>query len=176
VQVRLRVQLWNHSGSEWPRPLTASVAMRSPLCVLAPRSGVLSETFVAWDVDELLPGRTVVVVDPPPNGETATDGSSWTTNASTTSVRPGRWQPSASRKATSRSCWLSGGAQRRGCLVEFIDFAERWFETLRGSDVRTWGRARGGCICPAQQQLPRRFREQKCLSFPTAPTIGPRES
>jgi len=43
--------------------------MQFPLCVLTPELGILNETFIAWDVNELLPGRTVVVADPPPGGQ-----------------------------------------------------------------------------------------------------------
>lgn len=53
--------------------------MPRPLCVLLPEIGVVSETFIRWDVHTLLPGGTVVIADPPPAGESLRHGAAWGT-------------------------------------------------------------------------------------------------
>lgn len=141
--------------------------MRSPLCVLTPEIGVLSETFIAWDVNELLPGRTVVVADPPPNGETATAGPSWTTNAPRLVFDPvgGDPLPTAERRRALAEFLREHGVEV--VLIEFIDFAERWFDTLHELDVRTWVRAHGA---DASARLSNSYQQFNTAAGLTAPS------
>jgi colanic acid/amylovoran biosynthesis glycosyltransferase len=104
----------------------------------------LSETFIQWDVQHLLPGRVVVVADPPPRGRSVEDGPAWAPGgAPTLAFQPRRGDPPPSigqRAAVSR--FLSDhGVQV--ALVEYLDFADRWFEFLVEHGLRVWLRAHG---------------------------------
>lgn len=128
------------------RPSETLTAMGFPLCVLTPEIGVLSETFVAWDVNELLPGGTVVVADPPPRGETVGGQPVWSTNAPTLTFTPVPDDPPPSGQ---RRQDFSEFLQTHGVevvLVEFADFAERWVETLLELGLRVWIRAHGADV------------------------------
>lgn len=117
--------------------------MGHPLCVLTPEIGVLSETFIQWDIDSLLPGRTVVVADPPPRGATVVNGPTWDTKAPRLVFTPltGDPLPSVERRAELRRFIHRHGVEV--VVVEFLDFACRWFDTLRELDVRVWLRGHG---------------------------------
>jgi colanic acid/amylovoran biosynthesis glycosyltransferase len=127
--------------------------MERPLCVLLPEIGVLTETFLRWDVQELLPGRTVIVCDPPPLGQSVIVGQSWNSgDAPTLTFEPlaGDPQPSNNRK-DSVSRFLSHHSVEV-VLVEYLDFAERWVGFLHSLNVRIWIRGHGIDLSARLQQ------------------------
>jgi hypothetical protein len=117
--------------------------MRYPLCVLTPEVGVLSETFIEWDINQLLPGKTVVVADPPPLGETVLRAPSWTTDAPALRFDPlpGDPLPTSERRAQLARFLRDHGVEV--VLVQFLDFAQRWFDVLIDAGVRVWLRGHG---------------------------------
>lgn len=114
-----------------------------PLCVLAPEIGVLSETFIEWDINHLFPGGTVVVSDPPPRGQTVLGRPAWGTDAPTLAFAPvpGDPAPDAARRADLARFLGEHGVEV--VLVQFLDFAHRWVDTLLELEVKVWVRGHG---------------------------------
>lgn len=118
--------------------------MARRLCVLLPEIGVTSETFLQWDVQRLFPGGTVVVSDPPPLGETVLGRAAWdTAGAPSLTFAPvaGDPSPSPDRQEAVRTFMADQGVEV--VLVEYFDFADRWFDLLRSAGVRVWVRGHG---------------------------------
>lgn len=118
--------------------------MPQPLCVLLPEVGVASETFLRWDVQRLLPGGTAVVSDPPPQGETVLGRPAWeVTHVPHLGLRPvpGDPPPSKERQQAVRTFLAERGVEV--ALIEYFDFADRWFDLLRDAGVRVWVRGHG---------------------------------
>lgn len=117
--------------------------MTHPLGVLTPEVGVLSETFVEWDCNQLLPGRTAVVADPPPRGETVLGGRTWTAHGPLLELppEPGDPPPSAERQDAVERFLSDHGV--RVLLVQYLDTADRWFALLRRLQIPVWVRGHG---------------------------------
>lgn len=103
----------------------------------------MSETFIRWDIEALLPGQTAVVADPPPGGETVIGTPSWRTTAPTLALPPlpGDPPPSTSRKHAVAAFLAQHAVEV--VLVEYLDVADRWFDLLRSLGVRVWLRGHG---------------------------------
>jgi colanic acid/amylovoran biosynthesis glycosyltransferase len=115
-----------------------------PLCVVLPEIGVVSETFIRWDVDRLLPGGTVVVADPPPQGASVRQDPAWGIDdipALVFTPVEGDPPPSVERRQAVASFLARHGVEV--VLVEYLDFADRWFEFLGQLGVRVWLRGHG---------------------------------
>ncbi|WP_317620844.1 glycosyltransferase family 4 protein [Streptomyces sp. CBMA123] len=103
-----------------------------------------SETFLQWDVQRLSPSDTVVVSDPPPRGETVVGRAAWDTAGApslTFDPLPGDPAPSLERQQAVREFLAKHGVEV--VLVEYFDFADRWFDLLRSVGVRVWVRGHG---------------------------------
>lgn len=145
--------------------------MSNPLCVLTPEIGIVSETFIQWDIEQLLPGRTVAVADPPPNGESVRKAPAW--DISVPALRftpePGDPAPSPARQAQLRA--FLADHQVELVVVEFLDFADRWFDCLKDASVRIWLRGHGVDISarlndPGQRESYRRYYEADGILVP----------
>jgi colanic acid/amylovoran biosynthesis glycosyltransferase len=109
-----------------------------------PEIGLVSETFIRWDVHELLPGGTVVVADPPPAGDSVRTAPSWDVGKCPTlalAPLPTDPPPSPDRRATVAGFLAGHGVET--VLVEYLDFADRWFDFLSEQDLRVWIRGHG---------------------------------
>lgn len=118
--------------------------MLRPLCVLLPEIGVVSETFIRWDVRALLPGGTAVIADPPPGGASVRQRPAWDTEGCPTlafTPVPGDPPPSRERRAAAAAFLAEHGVEV--VLVEYLDFADRWFDLLLEAGVRVWLRGHG---------------------------------
>ncbi len=146
--------------------------MRFPLCVLTPELGILNETFIAWDVNELLPGRTVVVADPPPGGQSNIGTPAWTTDAPTLTFGPveGDPPPDAERRRALSAFLVAHGVEV--VLVQFLDFAERWIDTLLEIGVRVWIRAHGADASARPSESYRRFNSAAGVMVPSQAIAG----
>jgi glycosyltransferase involved in cell wall biosynthesis len=115
-----------------------------PLCIVLPEIGLRTETFIRWDVAELLPGGTVVVADPPPAGESVLEGPVWDVgDCPVLAFSPIAGDPPPDRD---RVAAVAGFLQRHRVevvLVEYLDFADRWIDHLLGCGVRVWLRGHG---------------------------------
>ena len=105
--------------------------MARPLCVITSEIGVLSETFVRWDVEDLLPGGTVVVSDPPPKGQTVLGGAEWGTRAPRLAFDPVPGDPSPSPERHERLREFLAEHEVEAILIEFLDVGQRWLEHVR---------------------------------------------
>lgn len=105
--------------------------MAYPLCVITPEIGVLSETFIRWDIEELLPGATVVVSDPPPKGQTVLGQAQWQTSAPSLAFAPvpGDPPPTSARGRELRAFLAAHGVE--AVLIEYLDVAQRWLAAIR---------------------------------------------
>lgn len=114
-----------------------------PLGILLPELGLYSETFVRWDVEELLPGGTALVVDPPPGGASMRGPPVWRSGAPMLAFTPlpGDPPPPASRREEVRAFFRRHGVEV--ALVEYLDFADRWLDLLLGMGLRVWLRGHG---------------------------------
>lgn len=120
------------------------VGMPRPLCVLLPEIGVVSETFIRWDVHELLPGGTVVIADPPPAGDSVRHGVAWDTgDCPTLAFEPLPGDPPPPPDRASAVAGFLAAHRVEAVLVEYLDFADRWFHALLGVGVRVWLRGHG---------------------------------
>jgi len=118
--------------------------MPRPLCVLLPEIGVVSETFIRWDVHELLPGGTVVIADPPPAGDSVRHGMAWDTGeCPTLAFAPLSGDPPPRPDRASAVAGFLATHRVEAVLVEYLDFADRWFDALLGFGVRVWLRGHG---------------------------------
>ena len=130
----------------------------TPLAVLLPEIGLASETFIRWDVDRLLPGRTAIVADPPPGGLSVHGQTTWSlVDQPCLAFEPidGDPDPSPGRVAAALSFLESHGVEV--VLIEYLDFAARWFDHLRRADLRVWVRGHG-------IDLSARMREQRWIA------------
>lgn len=141
--------------------------MPSSLCVLTPEIGVLSETFIAWDVNDLLPGGTVVATDPPPNGESVTNRPAWSSDAPSLVFDPVVGDPPPTAERRRLLAEFLRAHEVDVVLIEFLDFAERWFDTLCELGVRTWIRAHGA---DASARLSPSYRQFNAAAGMTAPS------
>ncbi|MGH3948328.1 MAG: glycosyltransferase, partial [Pseudonocardiaceae bacterium] len=136
-------------------------------CVLTPEIGVLSETFVAWDVNELSPGGTVVVADPPPRGASVVSRPAWSTDAPALSFEPapGDPPPSEQRRRDVAEFLHAHGVET--VLIEFADFAERWFDMLAALGLSVWIRAHGADVSARLRESYRRFNSAYGVTVPS---------
>jgi len=143
-----------------------------PLGVLVPEVGVLSETFVQWDCNQLLPGRTVVVADPPPAGETVLDGPSWTADGPVLHLAPeaGDPPPSIGQQAAVERFLQTHGV--RVLLVQYLDLADRWFDLLQRLPVPVWVRGHGADL---SARLDTRYSRLAALAGVMVPTHAARD-
>ena len=114
-----------------------------PLCVFTGELGLITETFIAWDIANLAPGRTAVVCDPPPGGASLHRAAAWTTGAPTLEFKPaaGDPPPDAARSGRVREFLTAHGVEV--VLVEYLDLAARWVTALADMPVRIWVRGHG---------------------------------
>jgi colanic acid/amylovoran biosynthesis glycosyltransferase len=114
-----------------------------PLCILTPEIGVLSETFIQWDIDGLLPGGTIVAADPPVHGASVVKGKEWVTDAPSLEFAPlpDDPPPPAERIREFHSFIEHHGVQT--ILIEYLDFAERWLDALWPVKSHVWVRGHG---------------------------------
>ncbi|MDQ7909097.1 glycosyltransferase family 4 protein [Phytohabitans sp. ZYX-F-186] len=118
--------------------------MSRPLCVFLPEIGVISETFIRWDTRELLPGGTAVVADPPPRGETVLHGAAWDAgDCPVLAFEPLPGDPAPSAVRLDAVAEFLSTHQVEAVLVEYLDFADRWFDFLLRQPVRVWLRGHG---------------------------------
>lgn len=116
----------------------------TPLAVVLPEVGLPSETFIRWDVERLLPSATAVVADPPPGGLSVQGETTWSLHdqpALVLEAVQGDPYPSDERIAA-----VLGFLQRHHVtvvLIEYLDFADRWFNPLRRAGHRIWVRGHG---------------------------------
>lgn len=143
--------------------------MSRPLAVLMPEVGVLSETFLEWDANHLLPSGTVVVSDPPPRGSTVLHGPMWTTGAPHLIFEPvpGDPLPTFGRRREVATFLRQHGVQV--VMVEYLDFAERWLEQLSDLDVPVWVRGYGADL---SARLTDRYCRFNALAGVIVPTMA----
>lgn len=141
--------------------------MSFPLAVLTPEVGVLTETFVEWDCRQLLPGRIAVIADPPPRGETVIGAPSWTVDGPflELAAEPGDPPPSAVRQDAVERFLADHGV--RVLLVQYLDFADRWFDLLARLRIPVWIRAHGADV---SARLDDRFARLAGLAGVLVPT------
>jgi colanic acid/amylovoran biosynthesis glycosyltransferase len=109
-----------------------------------PEIGVVSETFIRWDVHQLLPGGTAVIVDPPPAGDSVRRQPAWDAGACPVLAfdpLPGDPDPSPERLDAAADFLAAHDVE--AVLAEYLDFADRWFDFLIDQDVRVWLRGHG---------------------------------
>ncbi|MDT5027267.1 MAG: colanic acid/amylovoran biosynthesis glycosyltransferase [Micromonosporaceae bacterium] len=133
-------------------------ARRTPLAVLLPEIGLASETFIRWDIERLLPSGTAVVADPPPGGLSVRGATTWSLSDQPALVFDpvdGDPDPSGERIASVLSFL------EQHCvsvvLLEYLDFADRWFEPLHRAGLHIWVRGHG-------VDLSARLREQRWVT------------
>jgi colanic acid/amylovoran biosynthesis glycosyltransferase len=119
------------------------VGVTHQLGVLTPEIGVLSETFVEWDCNQLLPGRTAVVADPPPLGETVLREPTWKVHGPLLESPPeaGDPPPTPELQDTVERFLRDQGVQV--LLVQYLDLADRWFDLLERLPIPVWVRGHG---------------------------------
>lgn len=115
-----------------------------PLCVFLPEIGVISETFIRWDTRELLPGGTVIVADPPPRGVSVLHGAAWDAGeCPVLAFEPMPGDPPPSTERLGAVADFLAAHRVEAVLVEYLDFADRWFDFLLRQPVRVWLRGHG---------------------------------
>jgi colanic acid/amylovoran biosynthesis glycosyltransferase len=128
-----------------------------PLAVLTPEVGVLTETFVEWDCNRLLPGGTAVVADPPPRGETVAHGVTWKAEGPTLSFTPIPGDPVPTEGRRAAVARFLGDQGVRVLLVQYLDLADRWFDLLERVRIPVWVRGHGAdlsaCLHPRYARL-----------------------
>lgn len=141
--------------------------LRTPLAVLTPEVGVLSETFVEWDCNALLPGRTAVVADPPPAGETVLHQPAWAAAGPFLRLTPtpGDPPPSIERRHAVADFLREHGV--RVLLVQYLDLADRWFDLLAELPIPVWVRGHGADL---SARLHDRYRCLAALTGVIVPT------
>lgn len=141
--------------------------MTHPLAVLTPEVGVLTETFVEWDCNHLLPGRTAVIADPPPCGETLLHEQSWAADGPTLSFHPlaGDPEPSPERRDALARFLRAHGVEV--VLVQYLDLADRWFDTLRRLPIPVWVRGHGADLSARLQPTYSRLASLAGVIVPT---------
>jgi colanic acid/amylovoran biosynthesis glycosyltransferase len=121
-----------------------TVRVPQPLCIVLPEIGVVSETFIRWDVSELLPGGTVVVADPPPDGVSVRHDPAWGVDGIPSLVfTPVEGDPPPSAERRQAVAAFLGRHGVEVVLVEYLDFADRWFDLLGQLGLRVWLRGHG---------------------------------
>lgn len=137
------------------------------LAVMLPEIGVLTETFLEWDVNQLWPGRTVVISDPPPNGATVKYRPMWSTAAPHLAFTPVEDDPPPSAERRKRVGQFLADHDVQVLLVEYLDFAERWLDLLIRLDVPVWVRGYGADISVRLSEGYRRFNAVAGVIVPT---------
>lgn len=152
--------------------MTAGPITTTPLAVLVPEIGVLSETFVEWDCNQLVPGRTVVIADPPPRGETVLGPSAWTAHGPVLQLPPehGDPPPSAERQDVVERFLLDHGVHV--LLVQYLDLADRWFDLLQRLRIPVWVRGHGADL---SARLDGRYARLTALTGVIVPTYAARD-
>lgn len=117
--------------------------MTHPLSVLTPEVGVLSETFVEWDCNQLLPGRTAVVTDPPPLGESVLGQPAWKVHGPLLEVPPESGDPPPAPEVHDAVERFLRDQGVRVLLVQYLDLADRWFDLLERLPIPVWVRGHG---------------------------------
>lgn len=116
----------------------------TPLAIFLPEIGLATETFIRWDVTELLPEGTAVIADPPPGGLSQHGKAIWALDhqpSLTFAPVDGDPPPSDKRIDEALSFLQSQGVEV--VLVEYLDLADRWFDALYASGHRLWIRGHG---------------------------------
>jgi colanic acid/amylovoran biosynthesis glycosyltransferase len=116
---------------------------RRPLAVLLPEVGLPSETFVRRDVNELLPGGTVAVVDPPPNGASRYMQPAWSADPPVLGFEPVPDDPPPTPEQVARLREFLTRHHVQVALVEYLDLGDRWFDHLVQAGVAVWLRGHG---------------------------------
>src|SRR5215475_10037161 len=117
---------------------------RTPLAILLPEVGLASETFIRWDVERLLPSATAVVVDPPPGGLSVGGETTWSLGDQPALVfEPVEGDPYPSDERIAAVLAFLERHHVAEVLVEYLDFADRWFDGLRRAGLRVWVRGHG---------------------------------
>lgn len=117
--------------------------MTHPLGVLTPEVGVLSETFVEWDCNQLLPGRTAVVADPPPLGETVVREPAWKVEGPLHVVPPEAGDPPPTPEDHDAVERFLRDHEVQVLLVQYLDLADRWLDLLERLPIPVWVRGHG---------------------------------
>jgi colanic acid/amylovoran biosynthesis glycosyltransferase len=150
----------------------------TPLCVMLPEIGIASETFLRWEVEQLLPGRTAVVADPPPAGLSITGAPTWGLIGQPALVFTpiaGDPPPDHARQEAVAEFLDRHGVQV--VLLEYLDFADRWFDLLRALGPRIWLRAHGADVAARLRtggyaERYRRFATADGLILPSLAATG----
>jgi colanic acid/amylovoran biosynthesis glycosyltransferase len=124
--------------------LAGSMVAARPLCLLLPEVGVVSETFIRSDVQDLLSGRVTVISDPPPQGQTVVGPPAWdTAGAPHLAFKPVPTDPLPSADRMSQVERFIRDHRASVVLIEYLDFAVRWFDLLRPLGPQVWLRGHG---------------------------------
>jgi colanic acid/amylovoran biosynthesis glycosyltransferase len=116
----------------------------TPLAIFLPEIGLATETFIRWDVTELLPGGTVVVADPPPGGLSQHGKAIWALDHHPSLIfTPVDGDPPPSNERIDEALSFLANQGVVVVLVEYLDFADRWFDALYASGRRIWIRGHG---------------------------------
>jgi colanic acid/amylovoran biosynthesis glycosyltransferase len=116
----------------------------SPLAIVLPEIGLASETFIRWDVTHLLPGATAIIADPPPGGLSLRGETTWTLGAEPALVfDPVEGDPPPSDLRVKAALSFLDRNEVQVVLVEYLDFADRWFDPLHATGRHVWVRGHG---------------------------------
>lgn len=116
----------------------------TPLAIVLPEIGLASETFIRWDVTHLLPGATAVIVDPPPDGLSMRGETTWELDAEPGLVfDPVEGDPPPSDLRVKAALSFLDQHQVEIVLIEYLDFADRWFDSLHTTGRHLWVRGHG---------------------------------
>jgi colanic acid/amylovoran biosynthesis glycosyltransferase len=119
-------------------------ADRPRLGLFLPEIGLASETFIRWDTNNILPGRTVVVADPPPGGRSVHGETTWTLDGQPALAFDAvASDPYPSKQRVSEALSFLEQHNVAVVLVEYLDFADRWFDHLCQAGHRVWLRGHG---------------------------------
>jgi colanic acid/amylovoran biosynthesis glycosyltransferase len=132
------------SGEPRPDPRDIARDGTRRLGVVVPEIGLASETFIRWDIEALLPGGTVVVEDPPPGGLTRSGGARWQTiGVPTLAFSPATGDPPPEARRRGQVVDFLRRHRVEVVLIEYLDFAERWVDTLSPIGIPVWVRGHG---------------------------------
>lgn len=117
---------------------------RTSFAVVLPEVGLASETFIRWDVERLLPSATAVVADPPPGGLSVRGDTTWSLGDQPALVfEPVGGDPYPSDERIAAVLAFLERHHVAVVLVEYLDFADRWFNALHRAGHRVWVRGHG---------------------------------
>lgn len=143
--------------------------MTHQLGVLTPEVGVLSETFVEWDCNQLLPGRTAVVADPPPLGETVLGEPAWKVDGPLLEVPPAAGDPPPTPEAHDAVERFLRDRDVQVLLVQYLDLADRWLDLLERLRIPVWVRGHGADL---SARLHPRYARLTSLAGVVVPTLA----